>query len=410
MKNILVILFFSCAILFSQEDKKTFYLKDGTTIVGTVVSENDSTFSVQSSFGQIVINKTDIIEKSVTEQFANKQIRDDLEFDFTIGHTMLAQFHGIAFTAITESPFTLFINGGSYFAASGIAHGLKDLSRINTENSINGHFNGIFQGFMLGGLIGNFESDSDFKLAMFGGSVGGLYHGYKSYQIINDLPNYQSAFVLSSERYAPLWLMGTLFSLPDETIKNIFEFQENNPRFFPTMLLTASLSANYWAPKLIGEKNLTYGDYLTATEFHFATLGSAGALIALIEPDNIQLISIIMLSSSGFGLYQGIKSNEGNNFTFEEGRFVGRMANAGAVLGMGLGAVLQVEEFKTVAILTSAGIWGGYFYGRNNALENKNISSNWDLKFNPENYFVASQFKNFKQPVHIPILDFNYKF
>ncbi len=394
-------------ILFSQDEKDIFHFKDGTTIIGQVITENDSVITVQSKFGQVDIRKQELVDRPSNDEILNKQIRDDLEFDFTAGHTALSQYHGFALTTITESNLSLLVNGGSYFVISGMARRLNNLSRIKSENSIHGHGNGIGQG-MLASLI--LLKNPEFDITMAFGSIGGLYHGYHSYNTAHRLPDYQSAFILSAESLAPLWLVGTFFSLPDKIQKNIFEIFEENPRVLPTALLATSLSANFWASGLIGDRNLSYGDFLTAEQFHSTLVTSTVALVSIIEPENTQFPSLLLLGSSGLGLYWGIKTNEGNQFTFEEGRLVSRMTGAGSGLGIGLGALLEVDDFKAYAILASAGMWAGYFYGKHQVKQKNRVNTSWDFKINPGNLLLASRIKNTKKPMHFPLLGISYKF
>lgn len=154
---------------------------------------------------------------------------------------------------------------------------------------------------------------------------------------------------------------------------------------------------------------MSLGDMMMANEFHFASLGSGIALLNVIEPDDVQLVAEIMLASSALGWYYGLLQNEGNNFTYEDGRFTSRMVYAGGLAGFGLAAAMQVDEFKVFMLFTSAGMWGGYFYGRNNAIQEKNHSSNWDLKISPENYFLSNAISknvNLLKPINLPIINF----
>lgn len=418
----LFLFFLSFSIsLFAQEEKKTFNLKDGSTLVGEVIAQSDSTFKIKTTFGEMQINKADIIEKPIftsttvvpnNDERLQIRFRNDLEFDFTIGHTAYAQYHGFALGVIFENPLTLLINGGSYFVASNLAKSSKDISRIAVENSIAGHVNGIGQGWLAGTIL---TIDSDFEnpeKVFFGASVlGGLSHAYYSYKFStqNYLPEHQSYFNHLAERYAPAWLFGSIFILPDEGIKNVFEFIDNNTKVSLSILLASSLSSHYWGEKLIGNRNMSLGDMMMANEFHFASLGSGIALLNVIEPDDVQLVAGIMLASSALGWYYGLLQNEGNNFTYEDGRFTSRMVYAGGLAGFGLAAAMQVDEFKVFMLFTSAGMWGGYFYGRNNAIQEKNHSSNWDLKISPENYFLSNAISknvNLLKPINLPIINF----
>jgi len=58
-KIILVFLYLNIAILFSQ-DTKEFYLKSGDRVSGTVSGETDSTYTLETTFGAVTLNKADI--------------------------------------------------------------------------------------------------------------------------------------------------------------------------------------------------------------------------------------------------------------------------------------------------------------------------------------------------------------
>ncbi|MDA0986075.1 MAG: hypothetical protein O3A55_00500 [Bacteroidetes bacterium] len=419
MKKFFIVLIFTSSLLFPQEEQtKTFYLEDGTKLVGTVVSENDSLIILKTSFGEVKINKIDLTAKKESQEsvLLQKQIRDDLEWDFTVYQTLYSQFHGATLTIITDNPVGLLVNGGGYFAASALASRLNDLSRINVESSNWGHLNGIAQGLLLGSILT--EENNDGKIVMLMGSLGGLGHAYYSYTRANEVPEYVSAFTHFSEFYAPFWTTSALITLGVE---------EPSFKSMQTIWLVSSLSANYWAPKLIGERNLSLGGFISTQAFHFAALSTGFVIPIVLETDNEKLFFASLLSSSLFGLYYGLKDNEGNNLTFEEGRFVDRMTLAGATTGFGLGILVQslnIDEdtgfkekemefyMKVTLALTSAGAWGGYFYGKNSVLKDKNISSNWNLQFNPENYLISSNldYKNPFTPKHIPIINFKYSF
>ena len=63
--SILFFLIFT-AVLFAQEETKKFILKGGNKISGNVISETDSTITLKTSFGEIIINKKDIKPREVT--------------------------------------------------------------------------------------------------------------------------------------------------------------------------------------------------------------------------------------------------------------------------------------------------------------------------------------------------------
>ena len=59
MKHILFSFLFLVSALFS-ENLQTFRMEDGTKIIGTILSENDSIFEIETSLGVVQIEKKDI--------------------------------------------------------------------------------------------------------------------------------------------------------------------------------------------------------------------------------------------------------------------------------------------------------------------------------------------------------------
>ena len=57
-KFILIIILFCSGVVFAQE--KTFYLKSGDKVSGTITAETDSTIAIETSFGSVMINKKNI--------------------------------------------------------------------------------------------------------------------------------------------------------------------------------------------------------------------------------------------------------------------------------------------------------------------------------------------------------------
>jgi len=57
-KSILLMFLFCSGIIFAQE--KTFYLKSGDKVSGTITAETDSTYAIKTTFGSVTINKKDI--------------------------------------------------------------------------------------------------------------------------------------------------------------------------------------------------------------------------------------------------------------------------------------------------------------------------------------------------------------
>ena len=60
MKIRLLIINLVCILgtLWAQE--KTFYLKSGDKVTGTITAETDSTYGIETTFGSVTINKNDV--------------------------------------------------------------------------------------------------------------------------------------------------------------------------------------------------------------------------------------------------------------------------------------------------------------------------------------------------------------
>ena len=60
MKTRLLIINLVCILgtLWAQE--KTFYLKSGDKVTGTITAETDSTYGIETTFGSVTINKKDV--------------------------------------------------------------------------------------------------------------------------------------------------------------------------------------------------------------------------------------------------------------------------------------------------------------------------------------------------------------
>ena len=50
-------------LVFSQSsENQSFKLKDGTVISGIVVEENDETFTIQTKYGTVTVNKNELVQ------------------------------------------------------------------------------------------------------------------------------------------------------------------------------------------------------------------------------------------------------------------------------------------------------------------------------------------------------------
>jgi len=63
MKYFITIIFILNAIFAQTDENKSFKLKDGTMINGTVIEENDDTYTIQTKYGSVTVNKNELVQK-----------------------------------------------------------------------------------------------------------------------------------------------------------------------------------------------------------------------------------------------------------------------------------------------------------------------------------------------------------
>ena len=93
MRIIYAALFFvAVTVLFSQ-DTKEFYLKSGDRVSGTVTGETDSTYTLETAFGSVTINKADIQPDEVVIYLSSgDKVRGILISESTEGFKINSQF------------------------------------------------------------------------------------------------------------------------------------------------------------------------------------------------------------------------------------------------------------------------------------------------------------------------------
>ncbi|MDP6684729.1 MAG: hypothetical protein QGH24_02155 [Candidatus Marinimicrobia bacterium] len=86
------IYFVAITILFSQ-DTKEFYLKSGDRVSGTVTGETDSTYTLETAFGNVTINKADIQPDEVVIYLSSgDKVKGVLILESTEGFKIKSQF------------------------------------------------------------------------------------------------------------------------------------------------------------------------------------------------------------------------------------------------------------------------------------------------------------------------------
>jgi len=62
LKYLIIVLIIN--LVFPQvSDSQTFNLKDGTVINGTIIEENNETYTIQTKYGSVIVNKNELLEK-----------------------------------------------------------------------------------------------------------------------------------------------------------------------------------------------------------------------------------------------------------------------------------------------------------------------------------------------------------
>ena len=137
MKRTLKILFYlNVAILFSQ-DAKEFYLKSGDRVSGTISVETDSTYTIETVFGTVTLNKANIqtdeeliylkSEDHKRDKYIRK-IEGNSDKYIAVGfldHKTGLSLIGYARTFMTKNKHEIFIGVGTILAAATIAVGWK---------------------------------------------------------------------------------------------------------------------------------------------------------------------------------------------------------------------------------------------------------------------------------------------
>ncbi len=91
IKNFGSVLIIITGFIFAQE--KTFYLKSGDQVTGTIMSQTDSTYVIETSFGEITIKKDDVIpEEAFIFLKSGDKLRGNIVFESEAGITIKTQF------------------------------------------------------------------------------------------------------------------------------------------------------------------------------------------------------------------------------------------------------------------------------------------------------------------------------
>ena len=62
MKYIIIIIIILNAIFAQTDENQSFKLKDGTMINGTVIEENDDTYTIQTKYGSVTVKKNELVQ------------------------------------------------------------------------------------------------------------------------------------------------------------------------------------------------------------------------------------------------------------------------------------------------------------------------------------------------------------
>ena len=93
MKTLFTIFFIVIGTLLFSQDTKEFYLKSGDRVSGMITGETDSTYTIETSFGAVTINKTDIRPDEVLIYLnSGDKVKGVLILESTEGFKITSQF------------------------------------------------------------------------------------------------------------------------------------------------------------------------------------------------------------------------------------------------------------------------------------------------------------------------------
>ena len=62
MKHLIAIILLASIVFSQSSENQSFKLKDGTVVNGTVLEETDDTFIIQTKYGSVTLNKSELIQ------------------------------------------------------------------------------------------------------------------------------------------------------------------------------------------------------------------------------------------------------------------------------------------------------------------------------------------------------------
>ncbi|SVA37111.1 uncharacterized protein METZ01_LOCUS89965 [marine metagenome] len=93
MKTLFTIFFIVIGTLLFSQDTKEFYLKSGDRVSGMITGETDSTYTIETSFGAVTINKADIRPDEVLIYLnSGDKVKGVLILESTEGFKITSQF------------------------------------------------------------------------------------------------------------------------------------------------------------------------------------------------------------------------------------------------------------------------------------------------------------------------------
>jgi hypothetical protein len=246
MKKVLLVLAISLTSLvsFTQSNEKTFSLKNGSIITGTVIEEiPGKEYKVKTTDGNIFVFKSDEIEKITLKEITTKKAKSSIEeleggtYFFNINELSLGAMiddgdatYNVALSTINGINFNnqLFVGLGLEFQTSGIGTFVPvflDL-RLNFSKKSNTFFTFLNTGIAISGRSENIKvinpntynpdpnninaNQYDVAIKYQNGFIGRLGFGYKT-DISEKLNGTVSLFYTAHSYSAKAWLYDKVY-------------------------------------------------------------------------------------------------------------------------------------------------------------------------------------------------------
>lgn len=246
---------------------------------------------------------------------------------------------------------TYFMIGGGGFLIPYLATRESEVTNGMASLALHGGARGIMDGFLLAWLL---EGDDDFEMRSFTAlgtvmSVGEMIAGYHIARV-NEL---------SSGHASVLGTTGAFGAGMGLAAYGMFDIRSESPAG-PLFGLGGSALGYIVGNAMARNQDYTAGDAAVLT-----SAGLLGAFVPLlfeagIEVEDGKVILGSMIAGSAAGLWLGHEAVRGRNFSTSQGNYIGLATTGGALMGFGLGMMMNQEEPNQAVIGAALGGVAGF--------------------------------------------------